>query len=123
MLRRKSESRSFKLIKGRNGPTAFLSLSPRIGGQVNNDRPNIGKYLTREQNNFVYKKAESGKMINTETLQQELEHEKQFNKIDDTSGETNPYKELIVNNAKKIEPLLAQMEQWSILSNMLNYVQ
>ena len=24
---------------------------------------------------------------------------------------------------EKIEPLLAQMEQWSILSNMLNYIQ
>ena len=33
-------------------------------------------------------------MINTETLQQELEHERQLNKIDDTSGDTNPYKEL-----------------------------
>ena len=32
-------------------------------------------------------------------------------------------KELIVNNAEKIEPLLAQMEQWSILSNTLNYIQ
>ena len=41
----------------------------------------------------------------------------------DTSGETNPYKELIVNNAEKIEPLMTQMEQWSILSNVLNYVQ
>ena len=62
-------------------------------------------------------------MINTETLQQELEHERQLNKIDDTSEETNPYKELIVNNAEKIEPLLAQMEQWSILSNTLNNIQ
>ena len=62
--------------------------------------------------NVVYKKTESGEMINTETLQQELEHERQLNRIDDTSGETNPYKELIVNNAEKIEPLLAQMEQW-----------
>ena len=58
-------------------------------------------------------------MINTETLQQELEHERQLNKIDDTSGDTNPYKEMIVNKAEKIEPLLAQMEQQSILSNML----
>ena len=41
----------------------------------------------------------------------------------DTSRETNPYKELIVNNAEKIEPLMMQMEQWSILSNILNYVQ
>ena len=30
---------------------------------------------------------------------------------------------MIVNNAEKLEPLLAQMEQWSILSNMLNYIQ
>ena len=62
-------------------------------------------------------------MINTETLQQELEHERQLNKVNDMSGDTNPYKEMIVNNAEKIEPLLAQMEQWSILSNTLNYIQ
>ena len=43
--------------------------------------------------------------------------------MDDTSGEINPYKELIVSNAEKIEPLLAQMEQWSIWSDMLNYIQ
>ena len=30
---------------------------------------------------------------------------------------------MIVNNAEKIEPLLTQMEQWSILSNTLNYIQ
>ena len=51
-------------------------------------------------------------MINTDTLQQEIEHERQLNKIDDTCGDTNPYKELIVHNAEKTEPLLAQMEQW-----------
>ena len=37
--------------------------------------------------------------------------------------ETQIHTEMIVNNAEKIEPLLAQMEQWSILSNMLNYIQ
>ena len=62
-------------------------------------------------------------MINTEALQQELEHERQINKIDDTSGDTNPYRKLIINNAEKIEPLLKQMEPWSILSSMLNYIQ
>ena len=46
------------LIKCRNGPTAFLPRSPKIGGQVNNNRPNVGQYLTREQANFVYKKTE-----------------------------------------------------------------
>ena len=75
--------------------------------------------MTREQANVVYKKTELGEMINTETLQQELEYEKQLNRIDDANG----YKGLIVNNTEKIEPLLAQMEQWSILSNTFNYIQ
>ena len=56
-------------------------------------------------------------------IEQEIEQEKQLNKIYDTSREINPYQELIVNNAEKIEPLMTQMEQWSILSNVLNYVQ
>ena len=38
-------------------------------------------------------------------------------------GEINPYRELIVNNAERTEPQMTQMEQWSILSNILNYVQ
>ena len=29
---------------------------------------------------------------------------------------------MIENNAERIEPLLVQMEQWSILSNTLNYI-
>ena len=43
--------------------------------------------------------------------------------MDDDSGEVNPYRELVVNNAEKIEMQKTQMEQWSILSNSLNYVQ
>ena len=53
------------------------------------------------------KKTELGEMINTETLQQELEHERQLDKIDGTNRDTNPHKEMIVNNAEKIAPLLA----------------
>ena len=45
-----------------------------------------------------------------EIMQQELEQERQLDRIDDTNGETNPYKELIVNNAEKLEPLMTQME-------------
>ena len=39
------------------------------------------------------------------------------------NGEINPYREFIVNNVERTEPLMTQMEQWSILSNILNYVQ
>ena len=43
--------------------------------------------------------------------------------MDNNSGDENPYKELIFNNAYKVENVLPQMEQWSILSNVINYVQ
>ena len=56
-------------------------------------------------------------------IEQEAGQDRQLDKMDDTSKEINPYKELIVNDAEKIEPLMAQMEQWSILSKVLNYVQ
>ena len=79
--------------------------------------------MTEEQAKHVYKKTESGGIINTDTLHQEIEQERQLNRIDDTSGDINPYKELIVNNVEKIEPLMTQMEQLSILSNTLNYIQ
>ena len=46
-----------------------------------------------------------------------------MNRMDDSNGEINPYREFIVNNAEKTEPPMTQMEQWSILSNVLNYVQ
>ena len=90
-------------MKGRNGPTTFLLLSPKIGGQGKGGYPSIGQYLTRKQANFVYKKTESGKIINTETIQQELECKRQLDKVHDTSRDTNPYKELIVNNREKLE--------------------
>ena len=110
-------------MNGRDGTTTFLPLDSKIGGQASHDRPNVGQFLSREQANYVYKKVETGKMINTDTIQQVMEQEEQLNKIDDMNGETNPYQELIVNNAERIEPLMMQMEQWSILSNTLNYIQ
>ena len=110
-------------MNGRDGTTTFLPLNTKIGGQVNDNRPSIGQFLTRQQTRYIYKKTESGKIINTETIQEELEQERQLDRIDDMDGETNPYKELIVNNAEKVEPLMTQMEQWSIISNVLNYIQ
>ena len=110
-------------MNGRDGITAFLPLDSKIGGWVNHDRPNIGQFLTREQASYVYKKIETGEMININTIQQEMEQEEQLNKIDDMNGENSPYREMIVNNAEKLVPLMTQMEWWLILSNILNYIQ
>ena len=58
----------------------------------------------------IQKDRDRGK-INTDTIEQEIEQGRELDKMDDTSRETNPYKELIVNNAEKTEPLMTQMEQ------------
>ena len=85
-------------MNGMNGTTSFLPLDSKIGGQGRIDRPSVGQFLTREQTNYIYKKIETGEMINTDRIEQEMQQEDQLSKIDDTSGETNPYHEFIVNN-------------------------
>ena len=42
-----------------------------------------------------------GEMLNTDTIQQEIEQEKQLSKIDNMNGEVNPYRKCIVNNTRK----------------------
>ena len=110
-------------MNGRDGTTAFLPLDSRIGGWGRDNHPTVGQFLTREQTKCIYRKVETGEIINTDTIKQEIEQEKQLNKIDDTNREINPYQEIIVNNAERIEPLMTEMDQWSILSDVLNYVQ
>ena len=110
-------------MNGRDDTTTFLPLDSRIGGQGRGDKPTVGQFLNREQIKYIHRKVETGEIINIDTIEQEMEQEEQLGKIDGTNGETNPYQELVVNNAEKIETLMAQMEQWSILSNILNYVQ
>ena len=56
-------------MNGRDGTTTFLPFDSKIGGQVSCERPNVGQFLTREQANYVYRKVEKGKMINTDTIQ------------------------------------------------------
>ena len=110
-------------MNGRDDATAFLPLDSRIGGQKRDSHPTVGQYLTRDQARHIYKKVETGEIINVDMVKHEIEQEKQLSQMDDDSGEVNPYRELLVNNAEKIEMQKSQMEQWSILGNSLNYVQ
>ena len=75
--------------------------------------------MTPQQANFVCKKVELGSLINKNTIKEELDADAELDRMDDNSGDENPYKELIVNNAGKIESALTQMKQWSILSNII----
>ena len=71
----------------------------------------------------IYKKVELSSLINEDTVKEEIDSDGELDKIDNNSGNENPYKELIDINASKIENTLSQMEQLPILSNVINYVQ
>ena len=58
-----------------------------------------------------------------DVIKQEMDQDQDLDRLDDTSGDINPYGELMINNAEKVDTILSQMEQWSILSNMANYTQ
>ena len=104
-------------------PSHSYPLESRIGGQDRCIHPSVGQFLTREQTRFIYKKIETGEIINTDMIEQEIEQERQLDRMNDTSRETNLYQDLMVSNEEKIGPLMTHMEQRSILSNVLNYVQ
>ena len=106
-------------MNGRDDATTFLPLDFNTGGPNEDSHSTVGQYLTRDQTRHVYRKVETGESINADTIQQETDQKKQLNKLDDDSGEENPYRGLVINNAEKIEVQKTQMEQWSILSSML----
>ena len=76
-----------------------------------------------KQARHIYPMVESGDMTISSTLKQEIEEDHKLSMLDDTSGHINPYKEPIVNNTEKIDTVLLQMEQWSILGNVVKYIQ
>ena len=93
------------------------------GRKISKGKNTEKEYLTAKQVNYVYRKVESGNLINKNMMRQEIDQDIELDKMDDTSGDKNPYRELIIYNAGKIETTLYQMEKWTILSNVINYVQ
>ena len=55
-------------------------------------------------------------------MKEEIDPDIELDRINNNSGDENLYRELIVNNAGKIENMLSKMEQWSILSDVIDYV-
>ena len=111
-----------KLIKGESGSAAFLHISQNSGGN-NRNSYRCSDCLMHQQTDFIYKKVELGSLINKNMIKEELDPNIELDRMNDNSGDKNLYKELIINNACKIESALPQMEQWSNLSNVINYLQ
>ena len=75
-----------------------------------------------DQAKYIYKKVETEKVVNIDTIKQEIETDR-LDKMDDTNGKINPYHEIITNKVETDNIIISQMEQWSIQSNVVKYVQ
>ena len=106
-----------------------MPFSQTIGGndgRVRNINSSTRSVVFNAQTDkYIYKKVELDSFINKEIIKEEVDLDADLDRVDDDSGDENPYKELIVNNTIKIEieSALPQIEQWLILSNVINYVQ
>ena len=98
-----------------------MPLNTKLGGQTRYSKDKEAICLRDNQARHVYKKVESGSIINIDIIKQELDQD--IDKIDDTNGQINPYHDIIVNKAERDNTIISQMEDWSILSNVVNYVQ
>ena len=72
--------------------------------------------MSEKQADYVYKNVEEGKVINTKTMKDEIQQE-----TDREDG--NPYKRVILNKVYKEEDRTPQMENGSIFSDNVRYVQ
>ena len=77
-----------------------------------------------DQARHIYKKVESESIVNVDTIKQEIEADKLDNNNNNLDEDIiNPYHKIITNKVEKENTITSQMEQWSILSNVVNYVQ
>ena len=77
--------------------------------------------LTEDHARHVYKKLETDKVINVETMKQEIEDDKMTrNRLnEEETTETNPYQMVILNKVYKDNIKTEQMIQWSIISHLI----
>ena len=75
--------------------------------------------MTPKQTNFIYKKVELGSLINKNTVKEKLDADVELDRMDNNNRDKNPYKDLVVNNADRVETSHSPMEQWSIHSNVI----
>ena len=78
--------------------------------------------LTNDQARHIYKKVELEGIVNIDTIKQEIEEDK-LGKDNIDDDEVNPYHKTIIKNIDKENTITSHMEQWSILSNVVNCIQ
>ena len=99
-----------------------MPLNTKIGGQARHIKDREAFCLIEDQPKHIYKKVETEYIVNLDTMKQKIEAHK-LDQIDDNNDKINPYHKIITNKVEKDNAIISQMEQWSILSYIINYVQ
>ena len=89
-----------------------MPFSQKLGGnnkktEANRNNSLDKDCLTPKQTEYIYKKVELGSLINKNTIKMETNPDIELDKIDNNSGEETLYRELIVNNASKVENMIS----------------
>ena len=79
--------------------------------------------MTEDQDRHIYKKVEADKIINIETIKQEIEDNRvSRNRLKEDEIDPNLYQMAISNKTSWDDTKIEQMINWSILSDLIKYV-
>ena len=78
-----------------------MPFNTNIGGKSKFPQIQERSFLTEDQAKHIYKKVESGNIINISTLKHVIDQDQELNRLDDTNGDINPHRELIVKMQKR----------------------
>ena len=93
-----------------------MPIESKTGGKVSYIKNKEATCLYEKQANFIHKKVDGGKVINMNTVKNEIEQD--LDREDD-----NSYKRVILNKVFKDKDKTPEMENWSIFSDNVRYVQ
>ena len=85
-----------------------MPLNTKIGGQARYIKDKEAICLINDQARHVYKKIESGSVIDADTIKQEIDQD--IDKIDDTNGKINSYHKITVNKVERDDTIISEME-------------
>ena len=78
--------------------------------------------MTEDQTRYIYEMVQIDKIINIETMKQEIEYDRLTrNRLKDET-ELNPYQMVILNKTSRDDTKTEQMIHWSILSDLIKYI-
>ena len=79
-----------------------------------------------DQARHIYKKVEVDQIINIETMKQKIEDDtvtgNRLKEEEEDETEPNPYQMVILNKTPRDDTRIEQMINWSILSDLIKYV-